>query len=67
MSASGQLSAGPANEGLLPALRVPLFLIVLGCMFLAEDYWGWRVSRTWPVLLIMWGALLAAARRPSES
>ena len=51
------------DERLLTVLQIPLFLMGLGGLFLAEDYLNWSVSRTWPSLLILWGALLAAARR----
>ena len=66
MISSEHAALEPA-PGLLAALRVPAFLIVLGGIFLVEDHWGWPVSRTWPILLIVWGALLIAARsRDSE-
>lgn len=65
MSLVGPVAPEPA-ESLLPALRIPLLLILLGVLFLVEDHGGWAFSRTWPSLLVLWGALLAAARRRRE-
>jgi hypothetical protein len=56
-------SGSEPDEGLVPFLRVPLFLIALGTLFLLDDYAGWSVARTWPILLVFWGALLVASRR----
>ena len=50
-------------QGLLAALRVPLILIGLGCLFLVGDYGGPPASRTWPALLVLWGALTAIGWR----
>lgn len=55
------------EEGLLFLLRVPLFLIALGTLFLLDDYAGWSAARTWPVLLVFWGALLVASRRRRQT
>ncbi len=60
MSLAGQ-PAPPAQLAFV--LRVPLFLIALGGLFLVEDFGGWPFPRTWPILLILWGALLIWARR----
>ena len=57
--------AEPA-ESLLAVLRVPLLLTLLGALFLLEDHGGWPFTRTWPSLLVLWGALLAAERRRRE-
>ena len=63
--------AGPATpesaQSLLVVLRVPLLLILLGALALVEDHGGWAFSRTWPSLLVLWGALLAVARRRREA
>lgn len=62
MSLAGQAAPEPP-AGLLAALRVPLSLVALGGLFLAQDHLGWPFSRTWPILLILWGAFLSAERR----
>jgi len=62
---------GPATpesaESLRVVLRTPLLLMLLGLLVLVEDHGGWTFSRTWPTLLVLWGALLAAARRRREA
>ena len=60
---SADLAAPEPASSLLFVVRVPLFLIVLGALFLLEDYGGWSVGQTWPALLVLWGALLIGARR----
>ena len=42
------------------AIRGPLMLITIGALF-ATDYMGsFRISRTWPVLVIVYGVLKLA-------
>ena len=41
------------------AITVPLFLIVLGALFLFDYSGGPAVRKTWPVLLIVWGGAWA--------
>jgi hypothetical protein len=39
-------------------LTGPVILIVLGIMFLADQFLpGWGIGRTWPVLLVVMGVL----------
>jgi hypothetical protein len=61
MTSQDTLEPDP-EEPLLLILRVPLFLIALGSLFLLDDYAGWPVTRTWPVLLVLWGASLIPGR-----
>lgn len=65
MSPADQLAPAPA-ESLLSVLRIPLLIVLLGALFLVEDHGGWPFSRTWPSLLVLWGGMLAAARRGRE-
>lgn len=45
------------NPGLMGAIRGPVMLITLGSLF-AVDYFGsYPFWRTWPVLIIVFGAL----------
>lgn len=63
------LSDGAENGGadrLLSVLRVPLIVMALGALFLVEDYGGPAASRTWPALLVLLGALMAAGRRRTQ-
>lgn len=49
-----------------PSLTVPVFLIALGGIFLADQFVpGWGFGRTWPVLLVVLGVLkLVDSARP---
>ena len=39
-------------------LTVPILLITVGVMFLMDHLiHGWGISKTWPVLLVVWGVL----------
>jgi hypothetical protein len=64
---TAETAGSDPEEGLLVTLRVPLLLIALGVLFLLDDYLGWSVVRTWPALLVFWGALLLATRRRREA
>ena len=44
------------------AIRAPLLIAGLGALFLVQDYGGPAFWRTWPTLLVLWGALLALGR-----
>jgi len=44
----------------IEALAPPLYVLTLGLLFLADYRLGWSVLATWPVLLILWGALRVA-------
>jgi hypothetical protein len=66
MSPEGLASQEPP-ESLIGTVRIPLLLVALGALFLVEDNWGLSAGRTWPILLVLWGALLIAARRGGTS
>ena len=41
-----------------PSLTGPVILITLGLVFLADQLVpGWGISKTWPVLLVVFGVL----------
>jgi len=52
---------------LVRAVRGPILLIVLGLLFTADYYGPSPFSRTWPVLLIVYGALWLLERVVPES
>lgn len=46
------------TAALIRALRGPVLLITLGCLFLLRfDGPGWSVKTTWPVLVIVFGVM----------
>jgi len=49
-----------------PSLTVPVLLITLGAVFLVDQFVpGWGISKTWPVLLVVFGVLrLLDSTRP---
>ena len=50
------------NGGLIRACRGPLVLITLGCLTAADTFWQYPLSRTWPILLILFGLLKLAEK-----
>lgn len=55
---------GPVNKAaLIPAIRGPVMLIVIGILFALEYSAGISFWKTWPVLLIVLGVLHLAERR----
>jgi hypothetical protein len=41
-----------------PSLTIPVLLIVLGIIFLMDQFMpGWGIGRTWPILLVALGVL----------
>ena len=51
------------NEAnLLRAIRWPLTLITLGVLFALNNFTPYRFHQTWPVLLIVFGALSLLGR-----
>lgn len=42
---------------LISAIRGPILLIVLGLLFAADQFGYFAFSRTWPVLIIVFGVL----------
>jgi hypothetical protein len=42
---------------LLSAIRGPLLMITLGALVALDYFAGYRFSRTWPVLIIVYGVL----------
>lgn len=51
------------RTALIAALRGPVMLITIGVLFALDYSAGIRVGKTWPVLLIVIGALHLAGRR----
>jgi hypothetical protein len=56
---------------LIRALRGPVMLITLGCLFLLRfDGPGWSIKTTWPLLIIVFGVMKLleslAARTPAN-
>jgi hypothetical protein len=49
---------------LVQAIRGPLLLTILGILFAVAQSGGYSVWRTWPVLLIVYGALKLLERMP---
>ncbi|MBM3761128.1 MAG: hypothetical protein FJW36_12870 [Acidobacteria bacterium] len=50
----------PTSIGLVAAIRGPVILITLGTLIAIDHAGGLRFSRTWPVLIIMFGVLKLA-------
>ena len=50
----------PTNVSLFCAVRGPLMLITLGTLMAIDHAGGMRFSRTWPVLIIVFGILKLA-------
>ena len=50
------------------ALQGPLLLITAGLLFSLDFIWGrWEISQTWPVFLIVLGAIKVIARLASDA
>ena len=56
-----------ANIGMVRAIRGPVTLITLGVLFALNNFTPYRFSETWPVLLIVFGALSLLCRGSRES
>lgn len=50
----------PTSIGLAAAIRGPVILITLGTLIAIDHAGGMRFSRTWPILIIMFGILKLA-------
>ena len=50
----------PTSIGLVAAVRGPVILITLGTLMAIDHSGGLRFSRTWPILIIMFGLLKLA-------
>ncbi len=50
----------PTSIGLVSAIRGPVILITLGTLIAIDHAGGMRFSRTWPILIIMFGILKLA-------
>ncbi len=48
---------GNTNPSVLRSIRGPVVLMTLGALFATDYYAGYPFYRTWPVLLIVYGAL----------
>ena len=60
-----------SSASLIAAVRGPVILIAIGVLFLMEQSTQYGFSRTWPVLLILFGVLkllelVAGGTRPSD-
>ena len=59
-----------ARQALVRAARGPVMLITLGSLFAADYYGPWPFTRTWPLLLIVFGIMKllerAAARAATD-
>ncbi len=56
------------NPGFVAALRGPIMMITIGVLFLLDKFTPFQFGRTWPVILIILGALaLAGGRRDLPS
>ena len=45
------------SAALVSAIRGPLLLIAVGILFLVDRSGGYSFTQTWPVLIILYGAL----------
>lgn len=52
----------PANADVVCALRRPVTLVAVGVLFALDHFTRYPFSRTWPVLLIVYGLLWLACR-----
>ncbi len=52
---------------MLHAIRGPVTLITLGVLFALNNFTPYRFSETWPVLLIVFGALSLLGRSTSSN
>jgi len=50
----------PTSVALVSAIRGPVILITLGTLIAIEHAGGMRFSRTWPILIIIFGVLKLA-------
>lgn len=50
------------NPSMVRAIRGPVTLITLGVLFALNNFTQYRFSETWPVLLIVFGALSLLSR-----
>ncbi|MCE5309920.1 MAG: hypothetical protein LLG20_19985 [Acidobacteriales bacterium] len=55
------------SVNLISAIRGPIMLITIGVLFAIDHFGPYRIGITWPVILIVYGILRLAERRPGES
>ena len=55
-----------STRALIRAIRGPIVLITLGTLFAVDFFGSFSFSRTWPVLLIVFGALCLLERIAPE-
>lgn len=48
------------NAGFVAALRGPVIMITIGVLFLLDKFTAFQFGQTWPVILIILGALALA-------
>ena len=49
-----------ANPGFVAALRGPVIMITIGVLFLLDKFTAFQFGQTWPVIMIVLGALALA-------
>ncbi len=54
-----------SGASLMCAVRGPVMLITLGVLFTLDTFGSWGFSRTWPVLIIVYGVLKLLERSSS--
>ncbi len=58
----------PCGQCRARGLAGPLLLITVGVLFALDHIWGlWRFSQTWPVILIVLGAVKVVQRLASSA
>lgn len=58
---------GDVKQSFIRAVRGPILLITLGSLFAADYYSGWPFTRTWPLLLIVFGFMKLVERAAARS
>ena len=51
-----------SNTSLARAVRGPITLITVGCLFALDHFTAYRFTQTWPIILIVFGFLSLLSR-----